>query len=152
MDREYQRLLDRDRGPLAFLYQGMLGLMFYAPISTILDFRRGWGTYKSFYLFAKLSALLVISIFNPDNCIFRSLPRAPMSITREAILVCAMLGFFLLQCFIAPFVHPVDNASEWVSRLNYLLTALIGLAIAAGAPGKSVLQGPILMMYVHNNM
>jgi hypothetical protein len=69
-----------------------------------------------------------------------------MSITSESILVAAMTAFFLLQCFIAPFVHPIDNASEWVSRLNYLLTASIGLAVAAQAHSSDILQGPILMM------
>ena len=69
-----------------------------------------------------------------------------MSIAREAILVAAMAVFFLLQCFIVPFVHPIDNASEWVSRLNYLLTAAIGLAVAAQVRSSDVLQGPILMM------
>ncbi|KAH8120174.1 hypothetical protein DFH11DRAFT_1558766 [Phellopilus nigrolimitatus] len=135
MDREYQRLLERDRLPLAFLYS---------------DFRRGWGTYRSFYLFAKLSALIMIAIINPDNCLFRSIrSRTDVLVSRQALLVVAMLAFFLIQCRRAPFIDPVDNASEWTSRLSYLLTSLVGLRVVVGLPGQDILNGPILyIIYV----
>lgn len=117
-------------------------------MATLLDFRLGWGAYKSFYLLAKLSALLIIAVISPDNCFFRTLSRAGVSIARQAVLVTAMLAFFLLQCLLSPFVDPVNNASEWMSRLNYLLTSLVGLGVAANMPGQDILNGPILYMYV----
>lgn len=59
-----------------------------------------------------------------------------------------MLVFFLLQCFFTPFVDPVNNASEWMSRLNYLLTSLVGLGVACNIPGQDILDGPVLYMSV----
>ncbi|THH11204.1 hypothetical protein EW145_g801 [Phellinidium pouzarii] len=131
-DRKYQRLLQRDRHPIAFLY---------------LDFRRGWGTYRSFYLYAKLSALIIIAVVSSENCLFRNLSRTGVSIAREAILTAAMLAFFLIQCVRAPFIDPVNNASEWTSRLNYLLTSLVGLGVSINLPGRDILNGPVLYMY-----
>ena len=57
-----------------------------------------------------------------------------------------MLAFFSMQCIWAPFVDPVNNASEWMSRLNYVLTSLVGLAVATGIPGQSIIDGPVLYM------
>lgn len=94
----------------------------------------------------KFSALVIITIINPDNCLFRSLTRFYVSVTREAMLVGVMFAFFLLQCFRAPFMNPVNNASEWISRLNYVLTALVGLGVAADMPGQDILNGPVLYM------
>lgn len=69
-----------------------------------------------------------------------------MSIVQQSVLTFAMLVFFLLQCFWAPFIDPVNNASEWMSRLSYVLTSLVGLAIATGVPGQVVYDGPLLYM------
>ena len=149
MDREYQRIIDRDRQPLVFLFKGFfLPFIFRIIIKSahLKDYRRGWGTYKSFFLFAKLSALVIIAFLSPDNCIFRSLPRSAVSIMRQSVLVSAMIVFFVLQCIWTPFIDPVNNASEWISRLNYLSTALIGLAVAANIPGEKIIDGPILYM------
>ncbi|KII93751.1 hypothetical protein PLICRDRAFT_101645 [Plicaturopsis crispa FD-325 SS-3] len=129
MDREYQRLLGRDLNPLSFMYNG---------------FRRNWGTFESTYLFAKLTALLIVTFINPDNCIFRTLPRSPIPIVREAILLAASLVFFAIQCFLAPFLDPVNNASEWTSRLNYVTTSAVALFVVLDLPGKDILNGPVL--------
>ena len=48
-----------------------------------------------------------------------------MAVARQIILLVAMVVFFLVQCFAAPFLDPVSNASEWTSRMNYVLTALL---------------------------
>ena len=57
-----------------------------------------------------------------------------------------MFVWFLIQCFLAPFVDPISNASEWVSRLNYLLTSGLGLASALVPPAAGVLNGIVLYM------
>ncbi|CCL99035.1 uncharacterized protein FIBRA_01044 [Fibroporia radiculosa] len=129
MDREYQRLLNRDRNPLSFLYNG---------------FRRGWGSYESMFLFAKLTTLLVTAIVDPYNCLFRSLSQSAVAISRQAVLLVAMLIFFILQCIYAPFLDPVSNASEWTSRINYVLTAAVALGVALNIPGQNILNGVIL--------
>ncbi|CAL1695681.1 unnamed protein product [Somion occarium] len=134
MDREYQRLLARDRNPLNFLYN---------------DFRRGWSTYESVALLAKLTTLLLTAIVDPDNCLFRSLPRNRVAVSRQILLLIAMLGFFLLQCILAPFLDPVNNASEWTSRANYVVTSAVSLGVALNIPGKDALNGPVLyIIYV----
>ncbi|THH34000.1 hypothetical protein EUX98_g138 [Antrodiella citrinella] len=129
MDREYQRLLARDQNPLTFLYD---------------DYRRGWANYESVTLFAKLTALLMTAIVNPDNCLFRTLTRNYVAIARQILLLLAMLSFFLVQCILVPFLDPVSNASEWISRLNYVLTSALSLAIALNVPGQAFLNGPLL--------
>ncbi|KAJ7071068.1 hypothetical protein C8F01DRAFT_1108962 [Mycena amicta] len=129
LESEYDRLLSRDRNPFAFLYSG---------------FRRNWGTYQPISLFAKLGALLAVAVIDSDNCFFRSLSRTGVPITRQVILVLFTLGFFVAQCVLAPFLDPVNNASEWVSRLNYVVTAVLALAVALDVPGKSILDTYVL--------
>ncbi|THH16822.1 hypothetical protein EW146_g3878 [Bondarzewia mesenterica] len=129
MDREYQRLLSRDKNPLSFLYGG---------------FRRGWGTYESLYLYAKMSTLLIVAIIDTDNCLFRSLSKTTVAVVRQIVLLVLMTAFFGLHAFLAPFIDPVNNASEWVSRLNYILTSAVALAVALNIPGKNIINGPVL--------
>ncbi|RPD55808.1 hypothetical protein L227DRAFT_614942 [Lentinus tigrinus ALCF2SS1-6] len=134
MDREYQRLLSRDKNPLSFLYGG---------------FRRGWATYESTYLFAKLTTLLLTAVISPDNCVFRNASRDKVNVARQILLLIAMLIFFGVQCVFAPFLDPVNNASEWFSRLNYVLTSAVSLAVAFNVPGQDILNGPVLyIIYV----
>ncbi|KAJ7783745.1 hypothetical protein DFH07DRAFT_788969 [Mycena maculata] len=129
MDSEYYRLLSRDRNPFAFLYNG---------------FRRNWGAYESFYLFAKLSALLVVAVIDSDNCWFRTLSRTAVPIARQVLLLLLTLGFFITQCVIGAFLDPTSNASEWMSRLNYVATAALALAVALDVPGKEILDTYVL--------
>jgi hypothetical protein len=150
MDREYQRLLERDNNPFAFLYGGMTA--FSAIIAALhaeynSGFRRNWGTFQSTYLGAKLSTLLIIAVLDPDNCLFRSLSRPHLAIARQVLLLVSTIAFFLLQCFFAPFLDPVNNASEWTSRLNYVATAAVSLGVALNLPGKNALNGPVIYMY-----
>ncbi|KAJ6509497.1 hypothetical protein C8R47DRAFT_1098906 [Mycena vitilis] len=129
MDSEYHRLLSRDRNPFAFLYSG---------------FRRNWATYEAIYLFAKLTALLTVAVIDSDNCFFRSLSRTAVPIARQVILLLLTLGFFIAQCVLGPFLDPTNNASEWISRLNYVTTAALALAVALDIPGKSILETYVL--------
>ncbi|GLB36114.1 hypothetical protein LshimejAT787_0304020 [Lyophyllum shimeji] len=129
MDAEYHRLLLRDRNPFAFLYSG---------------FRRGWGTYEATYLGAKLSTLFVVAVIDSDNCLFRSLPRSRLSVVRQVLLLLSTIGFFVAQCIFAPFLDPVNNASEWTSRLNYLTTSSVALAVAFDIPADNILNTYVL--------
>ncbi|KAJ7630901.1 hypothetical protein FB45DRAFT_833713 [Roridomyces roridus] len=129
MDNEYYRMLSRDRNPFSFLYSG---------------FRRNWGTYELVYLLAKLSALLVVAVIDSDNCFFRSLSRTAVPITRQVLLLLLTLGFFAAQCMLGPFLDPMSNASEWISRLNYVTTAALSLAVALNVPGQDILNTYVL--------
>ncbi|KAF9568432.1 hypothetical protein CPC08DRAFT_702456 [Agrocybe pediades] len=129
LDGEYHRLLNRDKNPFAFLYNG---------------FRRGWGTYISTYLFAKLNTLVIVAIIDPDNCFFRSLSRSTVPIIRQTLLLLSTLCFFIAQCTFTPFMDPVNNASEWTSRLNYLSTSATALAITLNIPGKDIVDSYVL--------
>ena len=111
-------------------------------------FRRGWAIYESTYLFAKLTTLLLTAVISPDNCIFRNADRDKVNVSRQVLLVVAMLVFFILQCVYTPFTDPVNNASEWFSRLNYVLTSAVSLAVALNIPGQDILDGPVLYVYV----
>lgn len=109
-----------------------------------LDFRRGWATYESIYLFAKLSTLFIIAVMDPDNCLFRHASRTAIPIVRQVLLLVATIGFFISQCFFAPFLDPVNNASEFTSRLNYITTATTALAITLDVPGKEIVETYVL--------
>jgi hypothetical protein len=149
MELEYQRLLERDQNPFGFLYKGTIypyGIA--SKLNRTLEFRRSWGTYQSIYLWAKLSALLIVAILSPDNCAFRSFDRNVVNIVRQSVLTGSMLIWFLLQCFLVPFVDPVSNASEWVSRLNYLATSTLGLWAFLDSAASSILNGAVLYVCV----
>ena len=149
LDGEYHRLLDRDRNPFAFLYTGMpeslLKHLFLKRIEPA--FRREWSTYLSTYLFAKLSTLIIIAVIDPDNCLFRSFSRSTIPIARQSLLLISTLGFFIAQCAFAPFLDPVNNASEWTSRLNYLSTSATAFAVTFNIPGKELLDSYVLYRY-----
>ena len=108
-------------------------------------FRRNWATYESMYLFAKLTTLLLTAVVSPDNCLFRNIPsRDNVAVARQILLVLAMLVFFIMQCVFAPFLDPVNNASEWFSRLNYVLTSATSLAVALDIPGQEIFNTVVL--------
>jgi hypothetical protein len=107
-------------------------------------FRRNSGTYESTYLFAKFSTLFIVAVIDANNCIFRSFPQSHLAIARQVLLLVSTMYFFGLQCYFAPFMDPVGNASEWISRLNYVTTAGVALAIALNVPGQDIINGPIL--------
>ena len=46
-----------------------------------------------------------------------------------------------------PFLDPVNNASEWTSRLNYLSTSATAFAITLDIPGKEILDSYVLYRY-----
>lgn len=152
MDREYQRLLDRDNSSFAFLYKSAFPVSSFLHewfnLNHVTGFRRDWGTFESTYLLAKLSTLLIIALIDPDNCLFRTLSREHLSVVRQILLLIAMAAFFLVQCLFAPFLDPVNNASEFTSRINYVATAALSLGVALDIPGQAVLNGPLLYMYV----
>jgi len=109
-------------------------------------FRRGWATYESVNLFTKLNALLIIAIIDPNNCFFRTLHAEIVMLIRQCILFAGTVIFFTMQCLFAPFLNPLNNASEWMSRLNYVLTSLISLLVVLDIPGKAIVEGPLLYM------
>jgi len=107
-------------------------------------FRRGWATYVSIYLFAKLSTLIIIAVIDPNNCLFRNAPRHIVPVVRQVLLLVAAVGFFIAQIVLAPFLDPVNNASEWTSRLNYVTTATTALLLNLDIPGKKIIDTYVL--------
>lgn len=151
MNREYQRLLARDQSPFAFLYRGMSRLSSRLPSfdqTPCAEFRRGWGTFESTYLLTKFSALLIVAVIAPENCLFRSFDSTQVQVVRQGVLLAATIVFLLIQCFLAPHLNPVNNASEWTSRTNYVVTTVLALLVALNVPGKSVFDGVVLYMCV----
>lgn len=89
---------------------------------------------------------MIVSVIDADNCLFRSLTRTNVQAARQIVLLVAMLCFFLVQCLLAPFLDPLSNASEFTSRLNYVLTSIIALLVALNVPGESIWDGAVLYM------
>lgn len=46
-------------------------------------------------------------------------------------------------------MDPVNNASEFTSRINYVATSALSLGVALGIPGQNLLTGPLLYGYVY---
>ncbi len=65
-------------------------------------------------------------------------------IIRQILLLLSTITFFIIQCTLAPFLDPVNNASEWTSRLNYVTTSTTALLIALNVPGKDVIDTYVL--------
>ncbi|KAH7318861.1 hypothetical protein B0J17DRAFT_773208 [Rhizoctonia solani] len=131
VEHEYQRLLERDRSPFGFLYN---------------EYRRKWGSFKALYLGGKLTALLIVAIVSPDSCLTLKVAkhyvsRHTLGITRQSVLLAVMVAFLLVQSLATPFVDPVSNASEWTSRMNFVLTSLLGLLVALDIPGQAFWNG-----------
>lgn len=85
-----------------------------------------------------------MALVSPDNCLFRTLSRTHLAVIRQVLIMITMCAFLLVQCFIAPFVDPVNNASEFTSRINYVATSALSLGVALDIPGQSLLTGPLL--------
>lgn len=113
-----------------------------------VGFRRGWASYEAIYLFAKFSALLIVAVIDPNNCLFRTLNSRHVLVIRQTVLLIGTIIFFAMQCFLTPFLDPIGNASEWMSRLNYVLTTILALLVALDVPGQNIYDGPVLYAYV----
>jgi len=90
--------------------------------------------------------LLLTALIDPDTCLFRSMNHKRILVARQIILTIAMGLFFILQCVTGPFSNPVNNASEWTSRLNFVLTSVVSLGTVLDIPGKEILDGVVLYM------
>ncbi|KAF8704628.1 hypothetical protein RHS03_05839, partial [Rhizoctonia solani] len=131
IEHEYQRLLERDKSPFNFLYN---------------EYRREWGSFKALYLGGKLTSLLIVAIISPDSCLMLKISnnrvsRNTLEITRQSFLLAVMIAFLLVQSLANPFVDPISNASEWTSRMNFVLTSLLGLLVALDIPGQVFWNG-----------
>jgi len=93
---------------------------------------------------AKLATLLLTALIDPDTCLLRSTNREKVLVARQIVLTIAMGFFFILQCVTGPFSNPVNNASEWTSRLNFLLTSMVSLGTALDISGKDILDGVVI--------
>lgn len=147
------RILERDRNPFSFLYLSTSSLTCDGWFLTLppIGFRRGWSGYALVSITAKLTTLLLTALIDPDTCLFRSLNRTRILVARQIVLTIAMGFFFILQCFTGPFSNPVNNASEWTSRLNFLLTSMVSLGTALDVPGRDILDGVVIYMWVPTN-
>lgn len=63
---------------------------------------------------------------------------------RQGLLFGLMVVFLGVQMVYAPFLDPVGNAGEWVSRANYVAMSGIALGVALEVKGKEVLDGVLL--------
>ncbi|KAG8691132.1 hypothetical protein FRC11_006552 [Ceratobasidium sp. 423] len=148
MEHEYQRLLERDKSPFSFLYNGGSNKVIDRTLVEFLftEYRRKWGSFKALYLGGKLTALLIVAIISPDSCLTLKIGRNHISrdtlkVARQSVLLAVMVAFLLVQSLAAPFVDPVSNANEWTSRMNFVLTSLLGLFVALDIPGQGLWNG-----------
>lgn len=109
------------------------------------DYRRRWASFKAIYLLIKLANILLIVIISKNNCLFRSRTAVYLSVVRQGSLLAFMTLFLLAMVVSKPFVDLCSNNSDTVSRVGYVLIALIGLLVALDVPGKEVLNGGCLI-------
>lgn len=87
-----------------------------------------------------------MAVIAPENCLFRTFDSTRIQVVRQGVLLVATIAFLLIQCFLAPHTNPINNASEWTSRTNYVVTTVLALLVAVDVPGKSALEGFVLYM------
>ncbi|KAK0559210.1 hypothetical protein OC844_004578 [Tilletia horrida] len=130
MDLEYQRLLAKDKSPLTFMING---------------YRRQWAFYKPVYILCfKLSNVLIISVLTRNNCLWRFQHTKTMLLIQQGILIGWMSTLLGVHILIKPFVDMISNRSEMVSRIGYVLTAILGLLVALNVNGSTVYRSTIL--------
>lgn len=132
MDSAYGRQLDHDKSPLNFLYNA---------------YNRHHAAYKPFYiLFFKLSALLVITFFTKENCVWRQVQSRPMLLSQQSILIGLQIVLLGLHLWTRPFRDTISNRAELTARVAYVFTALIGLLVVLRVPGAHIYDS--VVMYV----
>ena len=90
--------------------------------------------------------MLLIVIVQRENCLFRSQTSVYLGIVRQGCLV-AFMGLFLLHMWWSqPFIDPISNRSDLVSRFGYVAIAVLGLLVALDVKGKDDLGGPVLIL------
>lgn len=93
----------------------------------------------------KLSNVLIILLVSPANCVFPTHTASNLSILRQSTLVALLSLFLILNIISKPYIDAVSNRSERVSRIGFVLVALIGLLVALEVGGYQTLGGPILI-------
>uniref|UniRef100_A0A0K3CPE6 Uncharacterized protein n=1 Tax=Rhodotorula toruloides TaxID=5286 RepID=A0A0K3CPE6_RHOTO len=116
---EYERLLEADPSPFSFLY---------------CDYRRPWACFRSIYLVVKLINVLLVVLIQKNNCAFRSFSTTYLSVIRQGCLFAFMCLFCILSAFSSPFLDIPSNSSDLVSRLGYVILAMLGLLAAVKIP------------------
>ncbi|KAM0756390.1 hypothetical protein T439DRAFT_308870 [Meredithblackwellia eburnea MCA 4105] len=128
---EYERLLDDDPSPFSFLYH---------------EYRRPWAYFKAIYMLVKLLNILLVVLLTKNNCLFRSHTSSNLAIIRESSLLAFMALFLFANTLSKPFINYIQNNSDRVSRISFVLIALIGLLVALNVPGNAALGGGVLIV------
>ncbi|ORY68070.1 hypothetical protein BCR35DRAFT_326470 [Leucosporidium creatinivorum] len=131
MNAEYQKLVNVDRSPFSFLYR---------------EYRRPWASFKALYMLIKLVNVLLIVIIQKNNCAFRSYSSIYLGVVRQGSLVAFMSLFLLSMRASKPFADVISNTSDMVSRIGYVVIAVIGLLVALDVKGEEALGGPVLIL------
>lgn len=97
-------------------------------------------------MLVKLVNILLIVLLTKENCIFRNHTRARLSVVRQATLLVFMALFLLADTISKPFVNYISNNSDRVSRIGFVLIALIGLLVALKVPGNGAFGGWVLVL------
>lgn len=128
-EHEYERLLDRDSSPFAFLYNA---------------YRRPYSAFKTVYMLIKLFSVLLSVLFSTKNCLFATSPASRIDVVREGMLL-LLMGVFLLTAIVTePFLLPATNRSDVVSRCSFVIVAALGLWAALAGEEAGILGGALL--------
>ncbi|GJN94294.1 hypothetical protein Rhopal_007368-T1 [Rhodotorula paludigena] len=111
---EYARLLDVDPSPFNFLYR---------------DYRKRWA------LLFKLVNVLLVVLIQKNNCLLRTYTTLYLSIVRQGCLLAFMALFCILSAWSSPYLTLISNSSDLISRIGFVLFALLGLLAALSIPG-----------------
>lgn len=94
-------------------------------------------------MLVKLVNILLVVLLTKDNCIFRSYTASSLTVIRQASLLGFMTLFLIADTFSKPFIDMISNNSDRVSRIGFVVLALLGLLVALNVPFKATLAGPI---------
>ncbi|GAA94618.1 uncharacterized protein L969DRAFT_62292 [Mixia osmundae IAM 14324] len=126
LDEAYQRASGpTDSGRLNWLYQG---------------YRKRWAAYKSLVMLFKLLVVAASVIITKDNCLLRHHPRAAIAAIQQATLSVLFLVWLVVQLTSGCYSSVVGNTVETLSRVGYLLIAVITLCSTLNIAGAAAVQ------------
>lgn len=94
-------------------------------------------------MLVKLVNILLIVVLSPNNCLFFNRSPSSIAIVRSGSQLAVMTVFLGLSLRVQPFMAALSNASDRVSRIAYVIIALLGLLVALDIPGVTILGGVV---------
>ncbi|MBW0486139.1 hypothetical protein O181_025854 [Austropuccinia psidii MF-1] len=91
------------------------------------NYKRNWASLKACFLYVKLMITLIVTVVAKDNCLFNTLQRSKINLSRQIIL-CLFFSFLLIsQRSFQPFGRRSHNVNNSLNLKFYVFLSFCGL-------------------------